>query len=242
MSMVAVGGQRAAECTKIGQQASPTAPDPAALGSIAMSIVHDLRNPLAAIHTGAEMLSESQLTDHQIRRVARNIYNASVRIQELLEDYADRCRLDTQLGRWNLRSLVSHAVGKILSVAETQSVVVIQEIPASLIVNVDRRRIASVFANLFTNALEAMPDGGLIHISASAGENNATVRIADAGPGIAPEIVDDLFQPFVTARKPAGWGLGLAQARQNVIDHGGDMWLESSSAKGACLAFSLPLQ
>jgi len=60
------------------------------------------------------------------------------------------------------------------------------------------------------------------------------------GPGVAPEIRDRLFQPFVTARKSDGWGLGLASARQVVIDHCGDMWLESPSANGACFGFSLP--
>jgi signal transduction histidine kinase len=67
------------------------------------------------------------------------------------------------------------------------------------------------------------------------------IRVLDPGPGIAPEIRDRLFQPFVTARKPNGWGLGLVQARQVVIDHGGEMWLESPPGRGACFAFSLPV-
>ncbi|HSB13272.1 MAG TPA: histidine kinase dimerization/phospho-acceptor domain-containing protein, partial [Bryobacteraceae bacterium] len=64
----------------------------AALETLAMSIVHDLRNPLAAIHNGAEILNRSQLPEQQVRRLTRNMYNASVRIQELLQDYVDLCR------------------------------------------------------------------------------------------------------------------------------------------------------
>lgn len=213
----------------------------AAVGALAMLVVHDLRNPLAAIHTGAEMLNSSQLSQKQIRRLARNVYDASVRIQELLQDYVDLCRRRESTPRpSNLRSLVAQAVDRVAAVAEAQSVVVVQEIPSDLDVIMDRGRIGSVLANLLANALEAMPAGGSIHISSIATESSVVIRVLDTGPGIAPEIRDGLFQPFVTARKPKGWGLGLAQARQVVIDHGGEIWLESPPSKGACFAFSLP--
>ena len=213
----------------------------AALGTLTMSFVHDLRNPLAAIHNGAEMLSGSQLPEQQVRRLTRTMYSASVRIQELLQDYVDLCRR-RESGRHpsNLHNLVAHAVDSIAAVAEAQSVVVVQDVPADLAVILDSRRIGSVLANLLANALEAMPTGGSIHISAMVVESLVVIRVLDTGPGIAPEIRDRLFEPFVTARKPNGWGLGLAHARQVVIDHGGEMWLESPIGWGACFAFSLP--
>jgi signal transduction histidine kinase len=244
MTMYAVGGQRTARCGRtdpISTDASAELRDQGAIGGIAMSTVHDLRNPLAAIHSGAEMLNCSQLPDHQVRRLARNIYNASVRVQELLQYYVDQCRAKEgrpQLS--NLLSLVAHAVNRIVAWAEAQSVIVTQDIPADLFVTVDPSRIGSVLTNLLANALEAMSDGGLIRISASTAESLVVIRVLDTGPGIPPEIRDRLFHPFVTARKPNGWGLGLAQARQVVIDHGGEMWLESPPGRGACVAFSLP--
>jgi signal transduction histidine kinase len=211
------------------------------LGAVAMSTVHDLRSPLAAIHSGAEMLKGPQLPEHQVRRLARNIYDASVRIQELLQDYVEVCR--TREGRpnpTNLRSLVADAVARIAAAAAAQSVFVVQDVPADLAVTVDHRGIGSVLANLLANALEAMRAGGSIDISATVCESSVVIRVADTGPGIAPEIRDRLFQPLVTARKPNGWGLGLAQARRIVADHGGEMWLETPSGRGACIAFSLP--
>jgi signal transduction histidine kinase len=213
----------------------------AALETLAMSIVHDLRNPLTAIHNGAEILNRSQLPEQQVRRLTRNMYNASVRIQELLQDYVDLCRTrESQLHPSNLRGLVANAVDRIAAAAEAQSVVVVHDVPAGLVVTLNRRRIGSVLANLLTNALEAMPTGGSICISAMVAESSVVIRVLDTGPGIAPEIRERLFQPFVTARKPNGWGLGLAHARQVVIDHGGEMWLESPPGWGACFAFSLP--
>ena len=66
------------------------------------------------------------------------------------------------------------------------------------------------------------------------------VKVEDNGPGIAPEIRSKLFQPFVSAGKRNGLGLGLALSRQTVLDHGGDMWVESEPGKGARFSFRLP--
>jgi signal transduction histidine kinase len=63
--------------------------------------------------------------------------------------------------------------------------------------------------------------------------------VRDTGPGIAPEVRDRLFQPFATAGKPSGVGLGLAVSRQAVLEHGGQMWVEFAG-HGACFAVRLP--
>jgi two-component system sensor kinase FixL len=66
------------------------------------------------------------------------------------------------------------------------------------------------------------------------------VCVEDNGPGIAPEIRSQLFQPFVSAGKRNGLGLGLALSRQTVLEHGGDMWVESQPGRGARFSFRLP--
>ena len=96
------------------------------------------------------------------------------------------------------------------------------------------------FVNLVANALEAMPDGGEIQISATLDGGSAVVQVQDNGPGIAPEIRASLFQPFVSAGKRNGLGLGLALTRQTVLEHGGDMWVESEPGQGARFQFRLP--
>ncbi len=243
MSMFAIAGSCAARRngTKSTANAALAAGDAAALGILAMSIVHDLRNPLTAIYSGAEMLHSSPLDEDQVRRLARNMYNAAARIRELLQDYSDHCRASEALPCLaNLRNLIAQAAERMEAVAETQSVTVVIDVPVDLVVTVNRRRIGSVLSNLLANALEAMPDGGRITISASKREDWVVVKVIDAGPGVAPEIRDRLFEPFVTARKSNGWGLGLASARHAIADHGGQMWLESPASRGACFAFSLP--
>jgi signal transduction histidine kinase len=207
--------------------------------SAVSSIVHDLRNPLATIHGGAEMLVRSRLSQPQIDRIARNLYGASVRMRELLEEFLDRSRSAVTVESSDLCELVGCAVAKIVVSAEFQSVQIVQTVPKGLKVPMDRSRILRVLVNLLVNALEVMPTGGTISLSAEADSRFVTVRVLDTGPGIAPEIQSRLFQPFASWGKPNGIGLGLALSRQTVVEHGGDMW-DESSIRGACFAFSLP--
>ena len=102
-------------------------------------------------------------------------------------------------------------------------------------------RVGRVFVNLIANAIEAMPAGGDVRISAETSGESVQVEVRDTGNGIAPEVRDRLFRPFATAGKKSGLGLGLALARQTVRDHGGDMWLASEPGPDACFRFRLPL-
>ena len=205
------------------------------------SIVHDLRNPLSAIHGGAEILINSRLSEPQIHRIARNMHGASVRMKELLDELLTRYR-GTEKGvePSNLREQVARAVDEIAVVAESQSVQVVQNVPENLVIAVDRQRIRRVLINLFVNALDVMPNGGTIRASAVLEEDSVLIKVCDTGPGIAAEIRERLFQPFATAGKASGLGLGLFFCRQVVIYHGGEIWAESSP-RGACFAVRLPL-
>jgi signal transduction histidine kinase len=213
----------------------------ATIGRLTSSIVHDLRNPLAAIYGGAEMLVDSELPPPQMKRVSASIYRASRRIQELLQDL-----LNVSRGRvaapeiCRLEEVVEAAREFSSAAAESQGVRICLEVPHDLELPMDRPRIERVFANLIGNALEAMPEGGSIWISARAENGSALVEVSDTGPGIPAEIRDRLFQPFVSAGKKNGLGLGLALSRQTILDHGGDMWVESLPDAGANFRIRLP--
>jgi signal transduction histidine kinase len=204
------------------------------------SVVHDLRSPLAAIHASAEMLVRSALSQPQVNRIARNLYSASVHMRELLEEALERSvGSESKIRLCDVRELVTSAVERVAVSAEFQAVRIVHAAPEGLVVAWDRHRIHRVLVNLLVNALEAMPDGGTIRVTAVSDHHSVVIHVGDSGPGIAPEIRGRLFQPFATAGKAGGIGLGLACSRQAVIDHGGEMWVEPSH-QGACFAFSLP--
>jgi len=211
------------------------------IGRLSGSIVHDLRNPLAAIYGGAEMLVDADLPPAHVKRLAGNIYRASRRIQELLQDLLNVSRGKTRAPEvCRLREVASAACDFLAATAEAQGVTVSLSIAPEIEVPLERSRMERAFANLIGNALEAMPGGGHVQISAALEDETVVVEVADDGPGIAPEIRKNLFQPFVTAGKRNGLGLGLALTRQTVLDHGGDLWVESEPGQGAHFKFRLP--
>ncbi|HTX38218.1 MAG TPA: HAMP domain-containing sensor histidine kinase [Bryobacteraceae bacterium] len=211
------------------------------IGRLSGSIVHDLRNPLAAIYGGSEMLVDADLPPAHVKRLAGNIYRASRRIQELLQDLLNVSRGKTQSPEMcRLREVALAACESLAAAAESQGVAIALEIPGEIELPLERNRMERAFVNLIGNALEAMPEGGQVRLAARLESGAALVEVADNGPGIAAEIRHQLFQPFVSAGKRNGLGLGLALTRQTVLEHGGDLWVDSEPGRGARFVFRLP--
>jgi signal transduction histidine kinase len=205
----------------------------ATIGRLSSSIVHDLRNPLAAIYGGAEMMVDSDLPPAQMKRLAQNIYRASRRIQELLQDLVNVSRgKDKAVEMCRLRDVVCAAWDALARTAETQSVTVSLNVPEDIELPLERSRMERVFVNLFSNSLDAMPEGGRIDIVAWRDRTVVMVEVGDTGPGIATEVRASLFQPFNSSKRN-GLGLGLALSRQTVLDQGGDMWADGDGSGGA---------
>jgi signal transduction histidine kinase len=212
------------------------------IGRLSSSIVHDLRNPLAAIYGGAEIMMDTGIAPPQLKRLASNIYRASRRIQELLQDLVNVGRGKTEGAELCRLCEVAAAAGDSLApTADARGVHVTLEVPDSIELPLERARVERVFINLIDNALEATPVGGAIHVSAATEPDAVLIEVADTGPGISPEIREHLFQPFVSSGKKNGLGLGLALSRQTILDHGGDMWVESEPGHGARFFIRLPL-
>jgi two-component system NtrC family sensor kinase len=106
----------------------------------------------------------------------------------------------------------------------------------------DRQQLWQVFLNLFTNASDAMPEGGTLTIRVAAAESQIAVEVSDTGQGIAPEDLPRVFESFFTT-KPAGkgTGLGLPISRRIVEEHGGTLHLASEPGKGTTVRILLPV-
>jgi signal transduction histidine kinase len=208
---------------------------------LSTSIVHDLRNPLGTVFAGAEMLVDLDLSPAQVKRLAANIHHAASRMRELLADLASASRGNKSTTEiCKIRDVVATVSEALLPMAERQGVQILNDVPGGIEVPLVRSRMERVFFNLITNGLEAMPHGGEIRIGLKMMETCVLIEVKDTGPGIPRGIRDRLFEPFVTADKKEGLGLGLALSRQTVLDHGGDMWTEP--AAGAHFTIRLPLK
>lgn len=212
----------------------------ATIGQLSTSIVHDLRNPLAAIYAGAEMLVDSNLPEEQTRRLARNIYRASRGIQDMLQQLLDVVRGRSSASEMcSLHEVIAAAWDTLAPAAEARRVALTAEVPEQLECPMERARIERVFSNLFENAIDAMRSGGTITVKSQSDEGSVVVLVEDSGPGIDPALQGRLFQPFVTLGKKNGLGLGLALSRQALLDHGGDLWVDGAGP-GARFCLRLP--
>jgi signal transduction histidine kinase len=205
------------------------------------SILHDLRNPLTAIYAGAEMLMDLHSDAADANRLAANIHRAAGRMRELLADLTRAARSDRSTTTiCDIAQLITAASDAASAANNNHHVNILFDVPEVIELPLIRSLIERVFVNLIGNALEAMPSGGKLLIRAWKASPWAFVEFEDTGPGIPEGIRDRLFDPFVTAGKQDGLGLGLTFSRQTVRDHGGDLW--TGPARGARFIMRLPLR
>ncbi len=218
----------------------------AAVGTLAASLAHEVRNPLNSINLQLVLLS---------RRVARAEPSLQTEVEKLLESARKEiARLDTLVNEFlslstidNL-SLAAASPGEVLReiidlmapVARERGIDVTDEIEASLPpIRMDREKMKQVLINLVRNALEAMPESGTLALFAR-NENGAVVfGVGDTGVGIEPGI--DIFN-FFTTTKRGGTGLGLPIARRIVEAHGGTLAYTSEPGRGTVFSVILPAQ
>ena len=214
--------------------------DLAAIGWLSTSILHDLRNPASAICAAAELLIAMEALPTDAKRLARSIYRAAGRVQELLTDLTSVIRGNgSTFELCELHDLIAAALEAATEELGTKGVQVGLDMSRGIVLALQRSRMQRVFFNLISNAIEALSHGGELRITANITGDCVNVVLEDTGPGIPPEIRDRLFEPFVTTGKDGGWGLGLTLSRQAILDHGGEIWTEP--AAGSRFVVRLPL-
>jgi two-component system sensor histidine kinase SenX3 len=207
---------------------------------LSTSIVHDLRNPLGAIYAASEMLIEVDAGPTQVKRLATNIYCAAGRMRGLLAELNSVVRGERPAAEiCDVGAVIAAASDAASAATNNHNVQILLKVHEGIELPLIRSHMERVFFNLIANALEAMPGGGQIHIVCRKADSYVLIELEDTGPGIPRRIRDRLFEPFVTAGKQDGLGLGLALSRLTVFNHGGDIWTEP--ATGARFVIRLPL-
>jgi signal transduction histidine kinase len=228
----------------------------AALGEMAAAIAHELKNPLAGIEVNAGLLRRKVPDSPDAQSILADIISeakmANATVVEVL-DYVRPVRLETE------RTSIGEVLNDAVMVAESKGrrgdirvdLRVAQDLPS---MQGDRHQLCQVFTNLIINAFEAMDGRGKILIDAELGivEDHAPpadtpppvptviVRVQDNGPGVPPDLVDRIFNPFFTT-KAQGSGLGLAIVRKIIDAHDGRIDISSSPETGTRFTVTLPI-
>ncbi len=228
----------------------------AAVGQLAAGVAHELGAPLQVIDGRAKQLQEQAAVprDKQQRNLAI-IRTQAGRITRLVRNLLNLARpYHPRLRPLDLRKVLAHTLETIETQTAQARVRVEHQTPAapaaSEIVNADPELLQQVFLNICLNALQAMPNGGLLRVAYEAqgatrdGRAFAAVRIYDTGAGIPTEQLESIFKPFFTTKEVSqGTGLGLAVARRIVEEHDGwieaDNW-QNGTGSGAVFTVYLP--
>ena len=217
--------------------------------AILSSVSHDLRTPLATITGAASSLLDerSPLNASDRLELSQSIYREANRLDRLLKNLLDMMRIEAGAVQLNKEwHPLDEIVGAALSRLEERlkDVTVRTTFPPDLpMVQIDGVLMEQVVINLLENAAKYAPSGSVIEVSASAGDKEVVVEVADRGQGIPMGEEVRIFDKFYRA-KPAregGVGLGLTICRGIIEAHGGRIWAENRTGGGAVFRFAIPL-
>jgi signal transduction histidine kinase len=231
----------------------------AAVGQLAAGVAHEIRNPLTTVkllvQTGYAVNQSAQPSLTSREQQQRLIIDEIDRMERTIQSLLEFARPASPRREVHDLCATLRRVANLVEARATQ-----QNVALSLTLGVqpleflgDREQMLQVFVNLFLNAIDAMPDGGRLQVQARCVPTNGAhtngagqaprleVTVCDDGPGVAPEILDHLFEPFVTS-KERGTGLGLAVSNRIVHEHQGTITVVGNPEGGARFTVSLPAQ
>ncbi len=213
----------------------------AVLGQLSGSVSHELRNPLGVMSNAIYLLKITQAKADQVTReyldiIATEIDNSTRIITDLLDFARTKAPHVATIGA---NELIDICLKKSIM---PENIKFQKEVPQELpLLKVDPQQMEQVFLNLFTNGIQAMPEGGSLCINAWCDEDFIRISIKDSGMGIAPDNMKKLFQPLFTT-KPKGIGLGLVVCRNLVEANGGKIEVTSEQGKGTTFTVVLPVE
>jgi two-component system sensor histidine kinase HydH len=212
-----------------------------ALGHLSAGLAHEIRNPLASIAGASSILQLEPDNATQRGEFLEIIQLECRRLNNLVDHFLDFARpRRPDLGLVAVEDLFDTVSSLATHALRDDRTQIHLETAANLpLVECDAEQIKQVLLNLVLNAVQSMPEGGNVVLSAKGERQAIAIRVRDEGGGIPAEHLDNIFDPFFTL-KEAGTGLGLSVAHGIVTQHGGTLRVESSSSRGAQFLVMLP--
>jgi two-component system, NtrC family, sensor histidine kinase PilS len=214
----------------------------AAVGRVAASIAHEIRNPLAAMRGSIQVLRSEMDGNSSQAELMEIILRESDRLNRIITDYLTYARPRSQAHvSVDVRELLQETFTLLRHSPELQPKHSLEEeyTEEAAMVNADASQLKQVFWNITRNALQAMPEGGTLRAELRhAAGNRLRITFTDTGQGMSPEQVEHLFEPF--SSRTGGTGLGLSIVYQIIRDHGGTINVRSREGQGTTIAIELP--
>ena len=212
-----------------------------ALGHLSAGLTHEIRNPLNSISLFAQVLNQSDLQG-EIAEYPDKIIDEIERIDGLLVrllNVSERAVVD--LSSVSVAQVIHSTLESFSGQLQAQEVTLILDVsPDVPDIQTDENVIRQIFTNLFSNALQAMPDGGELSVSLVSDDIHMKIQVADSGKGIPEENLSRIFDPFFTTRK-RGTGFGLSTVLRIVKSHDGRISATNRPEGGAEFVVTLPL-
>jgi signal transduction histidine kinase len=223
----------------------------AAVGELAGQVAHEVNNPIAIISAKVRLLLRDGGPELPPRAVAEltKVTELTDRVARIAQGLLSYCRpapgVRTPL---DVRVPVRRALAYVEPRAAEQHVLIRDEVPDGLpAVTANASELEQVFLNLFLNALDAMPDGGALRVTAGMesrggadGRRRVVLEVADTGEGIPAELRQRVFEPFLTTKGGKGSGLGLSICQGLINSHGGAIDIDSEPGAGTRVLLTLP--
>jgi two-component system, LuxR family, sensor kinase FixL len=249
--LIQAGRRRSAEVQSAAQQAQLAhLTRIGLLGELSGALAHELSQPLTAILSNAQaaqrFLAKKTPDLSEVRGAIADIVSEDMRAGEVIRHLRSLFKKeDTRYDPINLNAVIAEVQKVVHSELVARQVRLVAHLSPNLApVRGDHVQLQQVFLNLFINACDALQDkvaeDRAITVSVRPDQNGgALVSIVDNGPGIAAQMLDRLFEPFVTSKR-RGLGLGLSVCQSIIRAHGGRLWATNNAGPGATFWISLP--
>ncbi len=213
----------------------------AVLGELTASLAHEVRNPLGSIKGSAKLLSDGQLEEEDKREVADILIREANRLNQVVENYLKAAQTGAREVHTFQLSEVMDSIQKLLSEKiRKRNIAFSVRLPSTPVtLTMDMNHLYQILLNILLNSIDAMPKGGVIHLTAQLDDQQLHVTIQDEGIGMSPDQQTKIWQTFYTT-KHNGTGLGLPIVKRMVESNDGRISLESLERKGTTVNISLP--
>ncbi|OQY05538.1 MAG: hypothetical protein B6I22_07230, partial [Desulfobacteraceae bacterium 4572_123] len=212
------------------------------MGEISSGISHNFRNILAGIMTSLQLIQLQYPDDPNLQKYAAGMIDLARNGNDMIGGLLKFARKESDRRKsvFNLADALEDTF-RIILTAFDQKIKIRKKWPGKLPFEGDRAELSQVFMNLAANAKDAMPEGGLLRITADATNGKLIVSFSDNGCGMDEKTVKRVFDPFFTSKEPGrGTGLGLSIAYGIVKNHGGDLTVRSTPGEGTTFTILLP--